>query len=308
MRTQSLLFVAIAIILPCQLMAGIDAEFRAKVNAARPAFDAGRWNALGAIQYRSANRHALDNIAQGAIGGQAGVVAHVQMSTGGTVGGPGAGILSYHPFQDCASLAFASSVEGLKMDKVINTNNGLVKLYAHMGTAAGGVASVRSVFAYTSIILKQQYTQQTVQKCKKKFFRKKCWNEVLNHPRGFNHDEINVITQGTISFTLERGAAVFNGLNQQPEVVSQDQIVDLADAEFETIQHTRIIRGVKRENLGLALKSTIGSISETKSDLLNDASIPFDAHQFLETNESGSHHINIVALEEGLFDIEVNSF
>jgi len=297
----------IAIILPCYLIAGLDATFREKIRASRPAFDAGKWNALGTIQHRSARRHALDNIAQGAIGGQAAVVAHIVMATGANAGGPGAGILSYHPYKDCTSLAFASSVEGLKMDKVINTNNGLVKLYAHMGIADGGKASVRSAFGYTFIVLKQQFTQQTVRKCKRKFFRKKCWNEILNHPRGFNHDEINVITQGTIAFTADAAASVFNGLNTQPQV-SQDQIADLADAEFETIQHTRIIRGVKRENLGLALKSTIGSISETKSDLLNDASIPFDAHQFLESNQYGNHYVNIVSLEEGLFDIEVNSF
>ncbi len=278
----------------------IDTDFRNRLYAARPGIDMAAWNRFAQVPHRYSYRFALDNIPQMDILNKGGEVMGVTL-TNGQAAPLGPGVIAFHPYRDCSSLAFATSVEGLQFDKVINAQDGLVKMNGHIGYANGGLATVRSTFAFTYIRINQQFNEQNVQICKKVLFRKKCHNEVHRHPRGLNHDEVNLVTQGAIWMTLDAAGIAFNGHNLQATPVS-NQPKEFAQRPISSFKR---IKGVKQLDIVNAIEASIGSVSSTDLTFMLDAGLYFAEYSSTLTSPTGDHTLSIERQQSGEFDITI---
>jgi len=291
----------------------LDSDIRDKIIAARPSFDVPRWAIFGFLSGRVAKRFALDNIPRNSIHERVGEVIHMNQLNGNIERGPGINIVSFHPYKDCESLAFGTSIEHLRLEKDIQGMFGVMRLHAHIGSAQGDQVSVRSVFALTRFLVKPQTTPQEVEKCKKKFFGgRKCNKEIIQVPRGLSHDEMELLTQGAVAYTIDEAGSVFYGLNSIPEntntTLSQEHNYDFSKSKFEKIQHTRILRGVARDDLSPALTVMIGALSRKNNEILSDSNSLLQHSRFIESNGESNHIIEIYPKESGVFDIQINSF
>jgi len=298
MRSLAICFALVAI-LSSSGFCGIDGEFKVKLNSALPNVDMSAWLRIARVPHRYSYRYALDNVPQMDILNKGGEVLGVTL-TNGQAAPLGPGVIAFHPYKDCASLAFATSIEGLQFDKVINAQDGLVKMNAHYGQSNGGLATVRSTFAYTYLLINQQFNEQNVQVCKKILFIKKCHNEVHRHPRGLTHDEVTLVTQGAIWMTLEAAIIAFNGHNLQTP-----QIAEQSEGTTKTISSLKKIRGVAHHNIGNAIDASIGTGFVESNGALFEENVQFNEFTTNFENASGKHKVTVSQQGDGDFDITI---
>jgi len=121
------------------------------------------------------------------IHGQFGAVVHV----------PHVG-WNVNPFAKFRPLLFGNNAKVSTLTyhtQITAGGSGYVVSNALLGVRAG--AGIQMISAYGVVIVhaKQQFTVQTIRKCKKILFVNKCHNENINVPRGFHNHEIEAIIQ-----------------------------------------------------------------------------------------------------------------
>jgi len=282
----------------------IDSEFREKLFGARPQIDLNAAGKLASVQHRFGYRFGLDNLPIQEIANKGGEVMGV-VQTNGQFAPVGPGVIAFNPYKDCSSLAFATTIEGLQFEKVLNARDGLVKLHGHIGRANGGLATIRSTFAFTAINIFEQITSHNVNVCKTILFFKQCRNEVHRHARGLTHDEVNLIVQGSIWITLEIAGIAFNGFDLQESLMSKES--SLAAFDTSNISSIKRLRGVREENIINAIKASIGDGFTQHYSTLSKESLQSGEITASFDNKAGKHKVKVSKQESGEFDIFITT-
>ena len=110
------------------------------------------------------------------------------------------------PFDRFRALQFGSSskIQALQFSNQIGGNaQGRIISNAIMGVRNGDSIELVSAYGVAMVTPKPQFNTQTVRKCKKVLFWKKCHDETIRIPRGFTHSELEAVVK-----EAERRAAV----------------------------------------------------------------------------------------------------
>jgi len=137
-----------------------------------------------------------------------------------------------------ANIKYAESVQYQTYKFVVKHHNAALGEFVAAGRNTGGQISLAFIKANVNANTKQQF--ETVRKCKRIVFVKKCHNE--NVPRAFNAGELNVIHQGMLAHGYAKLLEKANTINlavvkemmdaamakvqQEDERSDQDQLID----------------------------------------------------------------------------------
>ena|SRR3990167_1814338 len=120
-----------------------------------------------------------------------------------------AGSVTVHPWKGVEALKFGSSYSQLFFDKTLNFPGATwVRATGIVGIRQGTTITTKVAYGWAAGNGHQLQTTTTVRKCKKKLFRKKCWDEKINIPRGVSPQEAQAVSDGMYHLMFNKVADV----------------------------------------------------------------------------------------------------
>ena len=108
-----------------------------------------------------------------------------------------AGSVTVHPWRGIEALKFGKSYSQLFFDKNVHFPGGSwVRVTGVVGVRNGDTVTTKVGYGWAAGNGLQLKTTTKVRKCKKKLFRKKCWDETIWIDRGVNPSEAEAVTNG----------------------------------------------------------------------------------------------------------------
>ena len=209
-----------------------------------------------------------------------------------SVGGRG---FDFRPFGDLTNLRFGTNYHKIHQENSIHIPGFcFTKATAVIGHRSGSTITYKAGYGVTVGNAVQQFTVTKVRKCKKKFFRKKCWDEDVRTPRGLHPNDFRDVLQGLENTLYNAIAARVAGRRLLRQVTDQsvqsEQIHDMYQS----------IEGVQESQLFDAIYSLIGEeIAVEKSAVLRGDEVA------VTTSNGQKHLIKVSAGAESSVEVKV---
>lgn len=208
------------------------------------------------------------------------------------VGGRG---FEFRPFADLSSLRFGTSYHKIHQENSINVPGlSFSKATAIIGQRSGTTISYKAGYGVTVGNGIQQFSVTQVEKCKKRFFKKRCWKEDVRIPRGLFPHEFTVVLQGLENTLYSAIAGRVAGRRLLAQVADNSVQAQKIHDVYQSIE------GVQEDQLFDAISSLVGEeISVDKNALLRGEEVA------VTTSNGQSHTVQVLPSSESSVEIKV---
>jgi hypothetical protein len=237
---------------------GLTARFHAPVVRAPVGF-AGRFVAL----HRAPARPAQVAAAPSAFGGAS---------------------ISFKPWHGIAALKFGTSYSHIAMDSAIHfPGTTWVKASGIVAVRQGDTIHTKVGYGWVAGSGKQLTTATKVRRCRRRWFRTRCWDDWITIPRGVNANELHSVSDGMNHLLFNKIADVSGcRLLRSSEKPSSDN-------GQTPMPNKKMLSGVERHNILAALEVVGGKkINQIPAELLSGQEIAFDGHIVQAVHEKDS--------------------
>ena|SRR3990167_760972 len=203
----------------------------------------------------------------------------------------GGASIAFKPWNGIAALKFGTSYSNVALDSALHfPGTTWVKASGIVAVRQGDTIHTKVGFGWTVGSGRQLHTKTKVRKCKRRFFRKKCWDEWITIPRGVNANELHSVSDGMNHLLFNKIADVAGGrllrMRYRPNRHNQQP-------EFEANKH--VVTGVHKKHIIPALEAMNGKkINFRLQDLLSGKELSFDGKSVQATQENGSNSFTLV--------------
>lgn len=263
------LILSALILLSCGVSSNIGADLSNRVRAAAPQHQPTLGNFISGINTQVWTDQATIQTSQ--------VDSFVNTARHYGVGGRG---FDFRPFGDLTNLKFGTNYHKIHQENSINIPGFcFTKATAVIGHRSGSTITYKAGYGVTVGNGVQQFAVTKVHKCKKRFFRKKCWWEDVRVPRGLHPDEFRTVLQGLENTLYNAIAARVAGRRLLRQVTDQSVQSEQIHDMFQSIG------GVQESQLFDAIYSLVGEqVAVEKSAVLRGEEVAV-------TTSNGQKHL-----------------
>lgn len=201
----------------------------------------------------------------------------------------GGAAVTFQPWHGITALKFGTSYSNIALDSALHfPGTSWVKATGIVAVRNGNTISAKVAYGWAAGSGKQLTTQTKVRKCKKRWFRKKCWDEWITIPRGVDANELRTVSDGMNHILFNKIADVAGGrlLRMRYKPFGPNKVVP------EINKHT--LTGVKGNNLLDAIQALSGKrLRDHKNAILSGHKISFEGHTVQAVPENKSDYFTL---------------
>ena len=178
------------------------------------------------------------------------------------------------------------------------------KIVAGIGKRNGQTISYRSAYGAAIGQGVQLYNVQSVRKCKRRFFSKKCWNENISVPRGVQPHELDAVRNGLDNriFSAVAQAAQSGRLLRMIRKDKRDPFNGRRQSFNQMNQQRQVLKGVNKSVTIEAIHSMVGQrVAIDKERLFAGKTVR------VECPRTGIHRVRAIATSESEYTITVET-
>jgi hypothetical protein len=192
--------------------------------------------------------------------------------------------ISFKPWHGIAALKFGNSYSHIAMDSAIHfPGSTWVKASGVVAVRQGDKIHTKVGYGWVVGSGKQLTTATRVRKCRRRWFRTRCWDEWITIPRGVNANELHSVSDGMNHLLFNKIADVAGGrlLRMKTHPASDQKLIPEPNK--------KILTGVERKNIMAALEAVSGKeFKMIAAQILSGQETTFDGHTIQAVKEIGS--------------------
>ena len=202
----------------------------------------------------------------------------------------GGAAATFQPWNGITALKFGTSYSNIALDSALHfPGTSWVK--------ATGIVAVRNANTITAKVAygwavgsgRQLTTQTKVRKCKKRLFRKKCWDEWITIPRGVDANELQSVSNGMNHILFNKIADVAGGrllrMRYKPFGPNNSKNPDI---------NKHVLTGVKGNDLLAAIHALSGKrLRAHEHKIISGRKVTFEGHTVQAVPENKSDYFTL---------------